>query len=360
MSKAKFKVGDKVQLTPKLQKQYNSIGDKRGEVIRTGSTGNRSMYCVSFEGKKMDSWYYSYELDLVPKFKKGDKVSFAPQAKQWLIDNEYWGLNHKSYRVLINPDEQYTISEVYKSDGHDGYKGYKYNLVGVDCIVATDDDLELVTEVTENKVDTNSKFKVGDEVILTEKAKKWLIEGGYKNLNKTYTILEITNFHGHSYILKEITNAIVFFDDDLELYDENKDNQRTDRMKKWVDICNEYLKEFCDRHDCEYHPLDWVGGEVGTIIEIADMFVTMDNIRYDVDNDIPTDKFFDWYWNSVEHSELGLNYMNYPSYCKGAPDPYTQEQIQSIREGQIKVRQTKEDLRKMIDDLGGDFSKLLF
>ena len=52
--------------------------------------------------------------------------------------------------------------------------------------------------------------------------------------------------------------------------------------------------------------------------------------------------------------------MNYPSYCKGAPDPYTREQIQSIRDGQMCIRKAKEDLRKTMDELGGDFSKLLF
>lgn len=306
------------------------------------------------------------------KFKVGDKVTFTYQARQWLIDHGYWSKISK----FVDPDEQYTISNVYKSGD---YGGYKYDLVEVDCIVATDDDLELVSEATENKVESDNKFHVGDPVILTDKAKKWLIDKGYVNidLHQVYTILEVTTFYGHSYRLKGINSSVCFFDDDLELFNESKDglviddvmynprddiffNQRTDRMTRWVDICNEYLRLFCDRHGYAYHPEDWIGGEAGGIIEIADMFVNMDNIRYDVDNEIPTDKFSEWYWNSVEHSELGLKYMNYPSYCKGAPDPYTQEQIQSIREGQLRVRKAKEDLRKTVNELGGDFSKLLF
>ena len=374
MSKTKFKVGDKVQLVPKFQKMYNSIGDKRGEVVKIESKNNRSVYWVSFENKKFMGEYYSYQLDRAQKFKKGDKVTFTPQAKQWLIDHGYWGEDEIS--KFIDPDAQYTIRNVYKSIK---YSGYIYDLVGAGGVEATDDDLELVSEVPENKVDANSKFKVGDKVILTNKAKNWLTDRGYYvnvDFRQVYTIMEITHFHGETYRLKGM-RGIRFFDDDLELYDENKEgltvneechntsnlisfNQHTDRMKKWVYICNEYLKEFCNRHDYAYQPEDWIGGEVGEIIEIADMFVTMDDIRYDVDNNIPTDKFSDWYWNSVEHSELGLTYMNYPSYCKGAPDPYTQEQIQSIREGQMRVRKAKEDLMKTIDELGGDFSKALF
>lgn len=299
MSKRKFNVGDKVQLTPKFQNVYNSIGDKQGEVIEIESNGNRSVYLVSFENKKFMSVYYSYQLDRASKFKKGDKVTFTPQAIQWLYKNGYCEIG-STCNNLIDPDTPYTISNVYKSGGYDGYK---YSLVGADCIVATDDDLELYDESKDGLTIDEVMYNPRDDI---------------------------------------------FF------------NQHTDRMKRWTDICNEYLKEFCDRHDYTYHPCDWIGGEVGGIIEIADMFVTMDNIRYDVDNNITVDKFSDWYWNSVEHSELGLKYMNYPSYCKGAPDPYTREQIQAIREGQMKIRQAKEDLRKTMDELGGDFSKLLF
>lgn len=380
MSKSKFKVGDKVQLAPKFQKIYNSIGDKQGEVIKIKSNGNRSVYWVSFEDKKFMGEYYSYELDRASKFKAGDEVILTEKAKKWFIDRGY---------VNIDFRQVYTIKEV------TSFCGTSYILNGfkevVGGIVFFDDDLELYDESKEGRTVANdppsvidSKFHTGDVIKLKDSTVDWLLDYYGSDSIKQRDVLYSIWKRNNSFTIKKafiyqdrqafringLDEKFAFFENDLmsatrtdscKEYDNITENEYHNRLKSnFKEICNRYLEEFCNRHDYAYHPEDWIGGEVGGIIEIADMFVTMDNIRYDVDNDIPTDKFSDWYWNSVEHSELGLTYMNYPSYCNGAPDPYTQEQIQSIRDGQIRVRQAKEDLMKTIDELGGDFSKVLF
>lgn len=103
--------------------------------------------------------------------------------------------------------------------------------------------------------------------------------------------------------------------------------------ENWKSICNEYLKRFCDKHEFAYEPDMWVAGDPGTIIEIADMFVAMDDIRYDIDNDIPEDKFCSWYWKLLERLELGLEHdLNYSSFCKGAPWRYSDEMVEHVRE----------------------------
>lgn len=121
--------------------------------------------------------------------------------------------------------------------------------------------------------------------------------------------------------------------------------------EQWTKLCNQYLLEFCNKHDYILEPDPWVCDDVGTIANICDMFIAMEIIRYDIDNDVPEEYFEKWYWKSLDLYELGVtNWMNYPSYCKGAPDVWTEERMQELRESKKRVEQAKADLEKLIDD----------
>ena len=127
--------------------------------------------------------------------------------------------------------------------------------------------------------------------------------------------------------------------------------------KWWVSMCNDYLKEFCERHEYTYEPDAWVGDEAGTIVCINDMFISMNDIRYDVDNQVPLEKFEKWYWKGLDVFELtGIHYMNYPSYCKGAPDEWDDERLEKIRDAKQHIEEEREKLEEMINSFKRDDS----
>ena len=105
--------------------------------------------------------------------------------------------------------------------------------------------------------------------------------------------------------------------------------------ERYADICLEYLRVFNAKHELDMEDYElkqcWVGDEVGGIADLNDMFLNFDDIRYDIDNKVSRNKIFDWYWNSVERAELGVKYMNYPAFCKGAPDPITPKDLEEIK-----------------------------
>lgn len=124
-------------------------------------------------------------------------------------------------------------------------------------------------------------------------------------------------------------------------------------QEKWQRICNTYLQVFCKRHGYQFDPTDWVGiGEenIGTIVEVNDMYLHMDDIRYDVDNQVPIDYISRWYYKRNELHELGVNYMNFPSFCKGAPDPWTKEKIDELHQVQDKVLCVRNNIERMISE----------
>ena len=117
----------------------------------------------------------------------------------------------------------------------------------------------------------------------------------------------------------------------------------------WKEICNNYLFEFCNKHEYAYEPDCWVAGDTGTIVNIGDMFVSMESIRYDIDNDIPGHYFENWYWKSLEVYELtGQNYINYQSYCEGCPDPWPESRLSSIRAAKQRVINAQKELEEEI------------
>ena len=94
-----------------------------------------------------------------------------------------------------------------------------------------------------------------------------------------------------------------------------------------------------------------VHDDPGTTILIGDMYVGMDEIRYDIDNDIDESVFSTWYWKALELYELGVeSWMNYESFCKGVPDEWPEERIQRLREAKQRLSDAEWDVRRCMDE----------
>lgn len=120
---------------------------------------------------------------------------------------------------------------------------------------------------------------------------------------------------------------------------------------QWKVLCNTYLEVFCKKHDFPFEPDMWVHDDPGTVVCVSDMYVNMDDLRYDIDHDVPETYFRAWYWKSLELYELcGEKYMNYESYCKGAPDYWTEERMAQIRESKRRIEKAREELEQTIKD----------
>ena len=276
-------------------------------------------------------------------------------------------------RVVINKKYQSVNNSI---NGAGTITSLRYFMDGKNKYTVKWDDTQLSKEYYSYELNkcADTKLKIGDKVVFSEKGKKWIENSRYFNIDvdKVYTIWN--NYYFGSLILYELqgVDTVFFMNEDLKKVDDNYDEpenpidsnpdsnteqttehaQKT-RQERWNDICNEYLKEFCDKHEWQYEPDMWVAGNVGTIVMIGDMFVSMNNIRYDIDNNVPTDYFEKWYWKSIEISELtdgAENYMNYENYCKEAPDYWTEERIQKIRASKKRVEEAKNELLKAIED----------
>jgi len=77
-------------------------------------------------------------------------------------------------------------------------------------------------------------------------------------------------------------------------------------MKKQLnDLIDLYTDTFCDKQGVSHN--GWIGDMKGGIIEISDAFLSFEDIRRDLDNNVVSNKIFDWYWN---YSDT-INYKTY-------------------------------------------------
>ena len=79
--------------------------------------------------------------------------------------------------------------------------------------------------------------------------------------------------------------------------------------------CNEYIKQFAKKQGLEFDY--WIGDEVGGIASFIDQYVfNLDDIRYDLEENIPKGEILEWQNNNIEVATEG-KWINYKSYCIG-------------------------------------------
>ena len=118
--------------------------------------------------------------------------------------------------------------------------------------------------------------------------------------------------------------------------------------QQFEEVCNAYLDAFVKRHDLV--SADWVGPGVCEVVgAIDDVFFDFDAIRYDVDNaaSLSVNELWAWvdYCRRREYLECPKK-INFPSWCKGAPKPYTLKMLDEL-EG---LHQAVIDAKKKLDE----------
>lgn len=90
--------------------------------------------------------------------------------------------------------------------------------------------------------------------------------------------------------------------------------------EKFKALAERYVEAFLRKHGLfddengDYYEWRWTAEEVGGIVEVADYFIGLDDIRYDIDNCVQKDLFFQWYNFRLENEKSKTNYK---SFTKG-------------------------------------------
>jgi len=77
---------------------------------------------------------------------------------------------------------------------------------------------------------------------------------------------------------------------------------------------SKYVANFCDKHELEFDY--WVAGLTGTIGVFGDYFFNFEDIRLDLEKDVPEHKIFEWYDLSLELGMQNEPIINYYTWLK--------------------------------------------
>lgn len=113
--------------------------------------------------------------------------------------------------------------------------------------------------------------------------------------------------------------------------------------------CNGYLKAFCDKHEFNYSDAEWIGGDVGGMIEINDYYVDMGTIRTDIDQNAQQNEFEQWYNYSLRLGMISATTPNYKSWLDGCPRR-SEVQIAELEQKHAYIEQLKAELKEQIDN----------
>lgn len=127
--------------------------------------------------------------------------------------------------------------------------------------------------------------------------------------------------------------------------------ENLDRKAQYEKLCMEYVLRFCEKHDLNFE--GWVCDRVGETAEIGDMYLDFSDIRFDIDTEQEVGKIEKWWDYSYGLAMLECpKTINYRSWCKGAPVPYSQAQIDAIHHAYNDVVVAKQVLEDLLNGDG--------
>lgn len=112
--------------------------------------------------------------------------------------------------------------------------------------------------------------------------------------------------------------------------------------ERYDDLYKEYALRFVTKHDLQ------VEGSVCDIpLYASDYFISYEEMRYDIDNDIEVGVWEEYYDKMLQYYMHDLKTCNYESWCKGLR-LYTDEQYEHIIKTKALLEKQKEELMNLI------------
>lgn len=129
-----------------------------------------------------------------------------------------------------------------------------------------------------------------------------------------------------------------------------KDAVKRDLNKRFEEVCNGYLLELCRMWelDCEKYGF-WIGDDVGGTFSYGDtgLFISMDDIRYCVINNVTYSEYLEWLEYCVWAEEFKQAVPNLEAWHHGCQrvDEKTQERLSAMKYELAKlIEETKEKI----------------
>lgn len=114
--------------------------------------------------------------------------------------------------------------------------------------------------------------------------------------------------------------------------------------RNYENACNAYLEQWCKKHEFDYKEAEWVGGEVGGVVCVADYYVSLTDIMTDIEKDAPRGEYWKYYDYSLRCAWLEVYHPNYDNWLRGAPIK-SEEELNKLEELKRNIQRAEELFR---------------
>ena len=83
----------------------------------------------------------------------------------------------------------------------------------------------------------------------------------------------------------------------------------------YKDIVMKYINEFSEKHSVTFDY--FVGDKMGEVCVFSNYFIDFNDLRLDLDNNIPEETFFKWYDETLIRATNNKQVLNYETFSKG-------------------------------------------
>ena len=88
------------------------------------------------------------------------------------------------------------------------------------------------------------------------------------------------------------------------------ENLTIPELKERLDNCIDlYTDLFCKKQ--ETYADGWIGNIKGGINCFSDCYLSFEDIRIDLEMNVPKREIWKWYWDNIENNENAINYYSY-------------------------------------------------
>lgn len=117
--------------------------------------------------------------------------------------------------------------------------------------------------------------------------------------------------------------------------------------EEFEELAEKYARLFDKKHDMQFD--GWVGDDAGTIGCFGDYFIGFDDIRLDIDENIPSNIFIEYYDYIMRIPEGGFK-VNYRSYINGYR-PYTDYELDELEKAMQRVETAKQQFEELLKNV---------
>ena len=106
-------------------------------------------------------------------------------------------------------------------------------------------------------------------------------------------------------------------------------------------VVMKYIQTFAEKHDLEFD--SWIN--FGEVAVFGDMYVSFDDLRRDINLQVPSHIFTDWYWACIDNAP---KYINFSSYIMGLRYTDIQDGFNDspfLKDTKVKCFDSPEDLK---------------